>query len=66
MRVAPSVTAATTHLRVTLVDGAAAVDLPVATSPRAFMQVGGAVAVVAGGREEAVAFARMPHVYSVA
>jgi serine protease AprX len=66
VRVAPSVTEATTHLRVTFVGDREVAGLPVAASPRTFTDVGGAVAVVPGGLDEAAAFSRMPRVYSVA
>jgi serine protease AprX len=67
VRVAPSVTAETARLRVTLVgDGAVAGAAARRISTRAFTDVPGTVVALPGGVAEAIALARLPEVYSVA
>jgi serine protease AprX len=67
LRVAPSVQAHTTALRVTLVGTNDAFGLGgVSVRPRAFTDVDGAVVTVEGGPGEAHALAQHPRVYSVA
>lgn len=66
-RLAPSVTAATTRLRVTVVGNANLAGLPdLAVWPRAFTGVAGAVVEVPGTAAQAARLVRMPRVYSVA
>ncbi len=66
-RVAPSVTAATTRLRVTVIGSPEFLglgNLPVRR--RAFTQVEGTAVELPGGAAQAAALARLPRVYSVA
>ena len=66
-RLAPSVTATTTRLRVTLVGTADLAGLPdLAVWPRAFTGVDGAVVEIPGTAAQAARLGRMPRVYSVA
>jgi hypothetical protein len=67
LRVAPSVTASTSTLRVTIVGTLPDVlRASMRTWPRAFTQLEGTVVEVPGGAAEAAALARLPRVYSVA
>lgn len=65
IRIAGSVNEATTQLRVTMI-GDAALEGVLGSTTRTFTEIGGSVVVVPGGRTEAEALARLPHVYSVA